>query len=53
MCTSILSVYHLKKPITLQDLKEEYGIGAAPREVVYMPSLLAENVKSQEGKKIR
>lgn len=48
----ILSVYHLEQAITLQDLKREYGIGSAPRGLVYVPTALSERINWQDGKKI-
>ncbi|KAI4266922.1 MAG: hypothetical protein L6R38_008470 [Xanthoria sp. 2 TBL-2021] len=38
----ILSVYHLNKPITLNDLKVTHNMKAAPRGLVYTPSSMTE-----------
>ncbi|KAF2432659.1 hypothetical protein EJ08DRAFT_585193, partial [Tothia fuscella] len=38
----ILSVYQLEKVITLEMLKGEYGMGGAPRGLVYLPEGMGE-----------
>ncbi|KAF2813385.1 uncharacterized protein BDZ99DRAFT_349449, partial [Mytilinidion resinicola] len=38
----IKSVYHLETPITLDDLKNEHGITAAPRGLIYAPKSMTD-----------
>jgi hypothetical protein len=49
----IISVYKLDKPVTLNDLKTLYGIGSAPRGLVYVPPSLAKDVDWQKQTKLR
>lgn len=41
----IRSVYKIRKPIRLQDLKSHYGIKGAPRGLVYVPEKIFEEVR--------
>jgi predicted transcriptional regulator len=38
------SVYKLKSPVGLKDLRERYGLKGPPRGLVYVPSILARDV---------
>jgi len=40
----IVSVRKLETPVMLKELKEEYGLGGAPRGLVYTPVSLLEGV---------
>jgi predicted transcriptional regulator len=48
----IKSVYELNNPVTLQILKERYGLGGAPRGLVYVSEQLALDVPWQEQKMV-
>jgi predicted transcriptional regulator len=49
----ILSVYKLDKPVTLADLKKDFGLGGAPQGMVYTPSSLTAKVLWQKQTKLR
>jgi predicted transcriptional regulator len=40
----IVSVYEIRKPVSLAAMREEYGFKAAPRGLVYLPKTVAERV---------
>jgi predicted transcriptional regulator len=48
----ILSVYKIKNPITLNDLKDNHGMSSAPRGLIYAPSSLLECVEWQNQSKL-
>lgn len=49
----ILSVYVIKKPILLKDLVGRYGMGSAPRGLVYLPKSIFEDVVWYGQERIR
>jgi predicted transcriptional regulator len=44
----ILSVYEIKKPVTLKDLRDDHGMKSAPRGLVYVPPSLISLVDWQK-----
>ena len=40
----IVSVYELRKPISLAEMRMTYGLKAAPRGLVYLPQLMGKRV---------
>ncbi|KAK0632063.1 hypothetical protein B0T14DRAFT_20410 [Immersiella caudata] len=46
----IVSVYELRKPISLAAMRSEYGIRAAPRGLVYLPQAVAKRVVWRQQK---
>jgi predicted transcriptional regulator len=49
----ILSVYKIENPITLDDLRNDHGMTAAPRGLVYIPPSLLGSVEWQKQTKLR
>ncbi|TAQ88382.1 hypothetical protein B7494_g3307 [Chlorociboria aeruginascens] len=49
----ILSVYKIEKPITLDDLNNDHGMGGASLSWAYVPPSLLESVEWQKQRKLR
>lgn len=49
---NIESVYHLDCPVTLSQLRKDYGMKSAPRGPVYVPMPLVKKIKWYEHKRI-
>lgn len=49
----ILSVYQIRKPVTLKDLRDDHGMRSAPRGLVYVPLSLVNLVDWREQSKVR
>ncbi len=48
----IVSVYALRSPVSLADMRSEYGFKAAPRGLVYLPMAMAKRVPWRRQKLI-
>lgn len=46
----MVTVYELKRPITLKEMKEKHGFKAAPRGLVYLPKSISDTVNWQQQK---
>ena len=44
----VISCYKLRQPIKLERMKDTYGIGGAPRGMVYVPQEMMQHVKREE-----
>ncbi|KAK6907912.1 hypothetical protein L486_05835 [Kwoniella mangroviensis CBS 10435] len=44
----VRSCYRIKKPIGLEEMRMKFGIGGAPRGMVYVPGRMMEDVKVEE-----
>ena len=48
----VRSVYRLRKPVALQELKSRYGMKGAPRGLVYVPGKLLEDIVWSDQERI-